>query len=87
MFYVFSARFGCGRVLERSLSPQRLRFSIVFAYRVNASTAHIDVRPLLAIKFVAPHKLPHIAFQCPWRSAFEWLVDMPHRACIMLLQT
>ena len=39
VFYVLSAGFGCGRVLE-----QRLRFSIVFAYRVNgfkSSTAHI----------------------------------------------
>ena len=80
--------------------PQCLRFSIVFACRGNGLnlTRHtnrapwqreeqsIGVRPLLAISYVALLKPSHIAFQCPWRSAFECLVDVPLHVCIMLLQ-
>ena len=39
----------------------------------------IGVRPLVAINYVALPEPSQKAFHCPWRSAFECLVDMPLR--------
>ena len=46
----------------------------------------IGVRPLLAISYVALLKSSLVVFQCPWCTAFECLVHVPLRPCIMLLQ-
>ena len=81
-----------------SFAPSFLHRFRLSSERFASSTTHtfgakpregplIDVRQLLATSYVALLEPSHVAFQCPWRSAFECLVDMPLRACVMLLQT